>query len=155
MQHCRLVLGPPNLGLSRQLIHFAQSSSIKQPLQHPQRRARTPPGIYRLRAFLFLNLWPFPLPLLLRWMFAWETTHCALPWSVTSSSSSATSASKRRRGWVEEPKYTFQTSLSARDVGWHIWMPELTIQSARNMTGVIGGAYSFTGLLSDKQAWFL
>lgn len=103
-QHCRLVLGPPNFGLSRQLIHSPQSSSIKQPLQLPQRRDRTPPTVYRLRIFLFLNLWPFPLPLRLRWMFSWETTHWALPLSVRSSSSSATSGGERQRGWVKEPQ---------------------------------------------------
>lgn len=38
-QHCLLVLGPPNLGLSRQLMHLPQSSSWRQPLHWPQRRA--------------------------------------------------------------------------------------------------------------------
>lgn len=133
MQHCRLVLGPPNLGLSRQFTHFAQSSSIKQPLQCPQRRARTPPGAYSLRTFLFRNLRPFPLPLLLlRWMCSWETTHWALPWSVMSSSSSATSASERKRGWVKRAAtYIFKHHVRACDVRQHFWMPELNYSDCR------------------------
>lgn len=105
MQHCLLVFGPPNLGLSRQLTHLAQSSSIKQPLHCPQRRDRTPPGAYWLSAFLLLNLWPFLLPLLLRWMCSWEATHWTLPWSVSSSSSSssssAMSAITEKKSWVK------------------------------------------------------
>lgn len=41
-QHCRLVLGPPNLGLSRQFMHFPQSSVCKQPLHSPHLRERNP-----------------------------------------------------------------------------------------------------------------
>jgi hypothetical protein len=44
MQHCRFVLGPPNLGLSRQFMHSPQSSSWLQPLQIPHLRERSPKG---------------------------------------------------------------------------------------------------------------
>lgn len=36
-QHCFLVLGPPNLGLSKQLTQEPQSCTRKQPRQCPQR----------------------------------------------------------------------------------------------------------------------
>lgn len=39
-QHCFLVFGPPNFGLSRQLMHSPQSCSFWQPLQLPQRVMR-------------------------------------------------------------------------------------------------------------------
>lgn len=127
MQHCRLVFGPPNFGLSRQLMHLAQSSTTRQPLQSPQRRERIPPGVYWLRIFLLPNLWHLLLPLLR--MFSWETTHWALPWSAMSSSSSATSASKKRKGWAQDSKKPFHNIIKC-EVGRHLCMPELTIQSA-------------------------
>lgn len=97
MQHWRFVFGPPNLGLSRQLMHLEQSFSIKQPLQTPQRRERTPPCLYRLKIFLFFNLWAFPLPLLLCGTCSGETVHWVLSLSVRSSSSSATSWDKTNK----------------------------------------------------------
>lgn len=50
MQHCRFVLGPPNLGLSRQFMQSPQSSSWLQPLQIPHLRERSPngPGLFCL-----------------------------------------------------------------------------------------------------------
>lgn len=39
-QHCFLVFGPPNFGLSRQLIHSPQSCNFRQPLHFPQRVIR-------------------------------------------------------------------------------------------------------------------
>ena len=41
-QHCRLVLGPPNFGLSRQFMHLPQSSTCAQPLHSPHLRDRSP-----------------------------------------------------------------------------------------------------------------
>lgn len=39
-QHCFLVLGPPNLGLSRQLTQDPQSCTRRQPRQCPHRAIR-------------------------------------------------------------------------------------------------------------------
>lgn len=158
MQHCLLVFGPPNLGLSRQLTHLAQSSSIKQPLHRPQRRDRTPPGAYWLSVFLFLNRWPFLLPLLLRWMCSWEATHWTLPWSASSSSSSSSSSAMsvitEQKSWVESRHY----QRTWRDVwGRHLWMPKLTNQSARHATDLteetlIGGARMLVLPLSSPRS---
>ena len=61
-QHCRLVLGPPNLGLSRQFMHRPQSSSWLQPLHVPHLRERYPngPSPFRFTKFdCFLTLATF------------------------------------------------------------------------------------------------
>lgn len=147
MQHCRLVLGPPYLGLSRQLMHFAQSSSIKQPLHCPQRRERTPPTVYRLKIFLFLNLWPFPLPLLLRWMFSSDTTHWALSLSVRSSSSSATSGGERERMGKRATNITLHTT-HIRDARTSVCRSHIYLWKLKMLI-------HFSGALSNKQAWFL
>lgn len=42
LQHCFLMFRPPNLGLSRQLVHSPQSSGTWQPEHWPQRRDRRP-----------------------------------------------------------------------------------------------------------------
>lgn len=42
LQHCFLILRPPNLGLSRQLVQIPQSFGTWQPGHCPQRRERRP-----------------------------------------------------------------------------------------------------------------